>query len=68
MKGKMDEKIGRSIYRYSDVAQEWAKKSSGQFRHGAVCVMKNRVVAAGHNYPALPHAIRVCEKRRERVL
>jgi hypothetical protein len=68
MDKKMDKKMGRAIYRYADVAQEWSEKSSGQFRHGAVCVMKNRVVAAGHNCPALPHIIRVREKQGERVL
>lgn len=62
--------MSKSIKRYASIAQEWSEKSTGQFRHGAVCIVNNKVVSCGHNAPADPHCIRVnlrrsCQKERQ---
>ena len=51
------------MQQYTDKALSYASKSLAKdHRHGAVCVMGNKVICGGYNYPTDPHLIKVCQK------
>ena len=53
------------MQKYVTKALNIAEKSmASSHKHGAICIVGNRVVSFGYNYPTDPHCIRCCEKGR----